>query len=133
MYIKKDPKLTTRKPRPHRRARETPQIHHPANRQIEEPRRVLLHRQLAQTGRVGRRQRARADIRIRARDVVVEIAGEPGVDGAGGDESDVEGDRGCDADFVAARGAHWVRGIQDVSTWAKTSVVQVRKSPDGMG
>ena len=111
--------LTTRIPRPLRRTRETPQIQHPANRQVEEARRILRNGQLAQTGRVVRRQRAVADVWIRARDVVVEIAGEPGVDGAGGDEADVEGDGGRDADLIAARGAHWVRGVQDVSTGPK--------------
>ncbi len=41
-------------------------------------------------------------------DVVVVVAGEPGVDGAGGDEADVDGDRGRDADFETARCAHGV-------------------------
>ena len=117
--IKRRVQLTTRIPRPLRRTRETPQIQHPANRQVEKARRILRNGQLAQTGRVVRRQRALTDVGIRARDVVVEIAGEPGVDGAGGDEADVEDDGGRDADLVAARGAHGVRGVQDVSTGLK--------------
>ena len=102
---------TIRIPRPLRRTRETPQIQHPTNRQVKETRRILRNGQLAQTGRVVRRERALADIRIRARNVVVEIAGEPRANGAGGDETDVEGDRGRDADLIAARGAHWVSGV----------------------
>ena len=84
--------LTIRIPRPLRRTRETPQIQHPANRQVEETRRILRNGQFPQTGRIVGRKRALADIGIGARTGVVEIAGEAGVDGAGGDETDVEGD-----------------------------------------
>ena len=98
-----------------RRVRETPQIQHLAHGQVEEPSCVLGDGQLREIRGVGGRQFALGDIRVSIRDIVVVVAREPGVDGASGDETDVDGDRGRDADFETACCAHGVGGVQDVS------------------
>ena len=102
---------TIRITRPLGRIRETSQIQHLAHGQVEETRRVLRDAQLGETGHVGGRQFALGDIRVCVGDVVVVISGEPGVDGAGGDQADVDGNRGRDADFETARCAHGVRCV----------------------
>lgn len=112
-------KPTIRKPGPLRRARETPQIQHLTHGQVENPRRVLGDAQLGEGGGVGAGELALLDVRVGGGEVVVVVAGEPGVDGAGGDEGDVDRGGGCDADFEAARGAYGVGGVEDVSVWGE--------------
>ena len=55
------------------------------------------------------------DVRIFVRQIVVEVARKPGVDGTRGDELDVESDGAGDADFEAACCAHGISGVEDVS------------------
>ena len=107
--------LTIRIPSPLCRNGKTPQIQHLTHGQIEEASRILRDAQLGEVSRIGARQLALGDIRIRAGKVVVVVAGEPGIDRAGGDETDVDGDRGGDADLEAACCTHWVGGVEDVS------------------
>ena len=71
------------------------------------------------------------DTRVSVGKVMIIIAREPRIDGAGGDETDAEGDGGSDADVETAGCAHWIRGVEDAPKACKMSRVLREGAVDG--